>query len=128
MPTAWILLAGPLLAAARAAGKWAAVRYGGSALRLTGFPPDAGLGSVAQGGVVMALALNFLLMSGARDSRGGAAVLTTVVLGVACALLAAPALMALALRERADAAEPAPLTAVAEPAELTVNAPAEWPR
>lgn len=127
LPSPWILLAVPLLAATRGAARWVAVRYGGSALHLAGAPPNIGLGTVAQGGTAIAFGLNFYLMS-APGATGGAVVLTTVVLGVACALLAAPPLLAVALRARAVFAEPAALPAVGEPAELTVHAPAEWPQ
>jgi hypothetical protein len=55
--------------------------------------------------------------------------LTTIVLGVAAAQLAAPPLMVLALRTTAASpAAPAPLTPAAAPAELSGNAPADWPR
>src|SRR5207247_6218345 len=42
LPTLWILVAVPLLAAARAAAKGAAVRYGSVALHVAGFPPNGG--------------------------------------------------------------------------------------
>src|SRR5207249_1545041 len=52
-----------------------------------------------------------------------------IVLGVAVAQLAAPPLMALALRTRvASPVAPAPLTPAAAPAELGANATADWPR
>jgi len=131
LPTPWILLAVVLLAGARAAAKWAAVRYGGGALQLAVAPPNLGLGTVAQGPVAVALGLNFFLMYGDADV-GGAAVLTTVVLGAAVALLAAPPLMGLALSAGGGtdvvAAPPARLTPIVEPAELTADAPAELPR
>lgn len=139
LPTAWILLAVPFLAAARAAAKWAAVRYGVRTLPLAPVPlpppppppPNIGLGTIAQGSVAVALGVAFLLLYGAP---GGAAVLTTVVLGVACALLAAPLLMTLALRAPvvvsapALPAPPAPLTESVEPAQLSVHTPVEAPR
>ncbi|PYP45773.1 MAG: hypothetical protein DMD42_05045 [Gemmatimonadetes bacterium] len=125
LPTGWLLVAVPLLAAARAAAKWLAVRYGSLAL-LAGLPPNAGLGTVAQGGAAIALGLNFLMTYG---GVGGGGVLTTVVLGVATAQLIAPLLMGLALRSTiASPAAPAPLTPVAARAELGANAPADWPR
>jgi hypothetical protein len=138
LPTAWILLAVPFLAAARAAAKWADVRYGVRTLALASVPhpppppppppPNIGLGTIAQGSVAVALGVAFLLLYGAPS---GAAVLTTVVLGVACALLAAPPLMALALRAPVVVSAPAPsapLTEPVEPAELTVRTPVESPR
>src|SRR6266550_6552258 len=109
-----------------AAVKWVAVRYGSLALQLAGLPPNAGLGTVAQGGAAIAMGLNFLMTYG---GVGGGGVLTTVVLGVATAQLVAPPLMGLALRSTiASPAAPAPLTPIAAPAELGANAPADWPR
>ena len=126
LPTVWLVVAVPLLAAARAAVKWVAVRYGGLALQLAGLPPNAGLGTVAQGGAAIAMGLNFLMTYG---GVGGGGVLTTVVLGVATAQLVAPPLMGLALRSTiASPAAPAPLTPIAAPAEVGANAPADWPR
>src|SRR6266403_2051825 len=64
-----------------------------------------------------------------RDTGASGALLTTIVLGVAAAQLAAPPLMVLALRTTAASpAAPAPLTPAAAPAELSANAPADWPR
>jgi len=133
LPTAWILVAVPLLAAVRAAAKWAASRYGSLALRLGGSPPNVGLGTVAQGGVAIAMGLNFVIVYGDGGTGSGGALLTTIVLGVAAAQLAAPPLMTLALRTpAASRAAPAPATAsltpAAAPAELSANAPADWPR
>jgi hypothetical protein len=129
LPTLWILVAVPLLAVARAAAKWAAVRYGSVALRLGGFPPNVGLGTVAQGGAAIAMGLNFFITYGSEGTGASNALLTTIVLGVAAAQLAAPPLMTLALRTTAAIpAAPAPLTPAAAPAELGANAPAEWPR
>jgi len=119
LPTVWILVAVPLLAAARAAAKWAVARYG-VALRLAGASPDVGLGTLAQGGAVIALGLNFFTTYGGESTgaSGGGALLTTIVLGVVAAQLAAPPLMALALRTTAASpAAPASLTPTAEPAE-----------
>lgn len=133
LPTAWILVAVPLLAAARTAAKWSAPRYGSRALRLDGLAPNVGLGTVAQGGVAIAMGWNFFVTYGDGGSGGGGALLTTIVLGVAAAQLAAPPLMRLALRTpAANRAAPAssaaaPLTPVAAPAELSANAPADWP-
>ena len=129
LPTVWILVAVPLLAATRAAAKWGASRYGSTALRLGGAPPNVGLGTVAQGGVAIAMGLNFLISYGDGGTGVGGALLTTVVLGVAAAQLAAPPLTALALRTTAaNRAAPAPLTPTGAPAELGANAPADWPR
>jgi hypothetical protein len=129
LPTLWILVAVPLLAVARAAAKWAAVRYGSVALRLGGFPPNVGLGTVAQGGAAIAMGLNFFITYGSEGMGASNALVTTIVLGVAAAQLAAPPLMTLALRTTAAIpAAPAPLTPAAAPAELSANAPAEWPR
>jgi hypothetical protein len=129
LPTLWILVAVPLLAVARAAAKWAAVRYGSVALRLGRFPPNVGLGSVAQGGAAIAMGLNFFITYGSEGTGANSALLTTIVLGVAAAQLAAPPLMTLALRTTAAIpAAPAPLTPAAAPAELSANAPAEWRR
>ena len=129
LPTLWILAAVPLLAAARAAAKWAAVRYGSVALRLGGFAPNAGLGTIAQGGAAIAMGLNFFITYGSDGTGASGALLTTIVLGVAAAQLAAPPLMVLALRTTAARpAAPAALTPAAASAELSANAPAEWPR
>ncbi len=128
LPTLWILVAAPLLAAARAAAKWVAVRYGSGALRLDGLRPNVGLGTVAQGGAAVALGVNFVITYGGDGTGAGGALLTTIVLAVAAAQLTAAPLMALALRTAAIPAAPAPLAPAAAPAELSANAPAEWPR
>jgi len=94
---------------------------------------------VAQGGTALALGINYFLMYGGRPdtpgggigSTGGAggaggagdaagAVLTTIVLGIALAQLAAPTLMQLASRAVA-----APLTPATASPELTTNASAD---
>ncbi|HEX9487494.1 MAG TPA: hypothetical protein VF976_10535 [Gemmatimonadales bacterium] len=129
LPTVWILVAVPLLAAVRAAAKWATSRYGSLALRLGGSPLNVGLGTVAQGGVAIAMGLSFLITYGDGGTGVGGALLTTVVLGVAAAQLAAPPLMVLALRTTpASRAALAPLTPAPARAELSANAPADWPR
>ena len=129
LPTWWVLVAVPLLAAARVAAKWAVVRYGGVALRLAGSPPNVGLGTIAQGGAAVALGLNFFIAYGGESTGTSGALLTTIVLCVAAAQLAAPPLMALTLRTTAASpAAPAPLTPTAAPAELRANAPADWRR
>jgi hypothetical protein len=125
LPTLWLLVVVPLVAAARAAAKWAAVRYGSVALRVGGVAPNAGLATVAQGGAVIAMALNFFIMYGDQGAGASGALLTTIVLGVAAGQLAAPPLMTLALR---TTAAPVALTPAAAPAELSANAPTDWPR
>ena len=116
LQTPWILVAAPLVALVRVAAQWGAVRFGRAALRLHGIPPHAGLATVAQGATALALGVDFFMMYGGRGTGvvGGAAVLATVVGGVAVAQLAAPALLTLALR-----AGPAPLTPAPETAELS---------
>jgi len=129
LPTPWVLIAVPLLVAARAAAKWVAVRSGSVALSLVGAPPRAGLGTIAQGGAAIAMGLNFFITYGGEATGPSGALLTTIVLGVAVAQLAAPPLMALALRTTvASPVAPAPLTPAAAPAELSANATADWPR
>ena len=129
LPTLWILIAVPLLAAARAAAKWAAVRYGSVALHLTDVPPHGGLGTVAQGGAAIAMGLNFFMTYGSEGGSASGALLTTIVLGVAVAQLAVAPLMALALRTTVvSPVARASLTPAPAPAELSANAPADWPR
>ena len=129
LPTPWVLIAVPLLAAARAGAKWVAVRYGSVALHLAGFPPNGGLGTVAQGGAAIALGLNFCIAYGGEPSSASGALLTTIVLGVAAAQRAAPPRKAVAHRTTAASpVAPAPLTPAAAPAELSANATADWPR
>src|SRR5205823_3028126 len=100
LQTPWILVAALLVALVRVAAQWGAVRFGHAALGLHGIPPHAGLATVAQGATALALGVNFFMMYGghAAGVGGGAAVLATVVGGVAVAQLAAPALLTLALR------------------------------
>ncbi len=139
LPTVWILAAVPVLAALRVGARWASARYARVALKLRDVPPHIGLGTVAQGGTALALGINYFLMYGGRPdtpgggigSTGGAAgaggagdaagaVLTTIVLGIALAQLAAPTLMQLASRAVA-----APLTPATASPELTTNASAD---
>jgi len=128
LPTVWILAAVPVLAALRVGARWASARYARVALRLRDVPSHIGLGTVAQGGTALALGINYFLMYGGRpDTPGGGiagdaagAVLTTIVLGIALAQLAAPTLMRLASR-----AVPAPLTPATASPELTTNARAD---
>ncbi|PYO93884.1 MAG: hypothetical protein DMD60_15090 [Gemmatimonadetes bacterium] len=135
LPTVWVLVAVPLLAAARIAAKWAAVRYGSVALQLAGVSPNVGLGTIAQGGVAIAMGLNYFMTyrgdgaDAAGASAAGGGLLTTVVLGVVAAQLVAPPLMGLALRAPvASAPAPASVTPAAAPAELGANAPPDWSR
>ncbi|MGH7567753.1 MAG: hypothetical protein ACREL9_02105 [Gemmatimonadales bacterium] len=95
LPTAWILVAVPLLAALRIAGKWAAVRFAPEPVRVAGLPAHLGLATVAQGVTALALAINFYITYG---GAAAGAMVTTVILGIAVAQVAAPPLMALALR------------------------------
>lgn len=99
LPTAWILVAVPLLAALRVVAKWAVVRYAREPLKVPDLPPHMGLAAVAQGGVAVALAINFFIVYGGPVPEGGppGAVVTTIVLGVLVAQLAAPLLMNRAL-------------------------------
>src|SRR5437016_6917428 len=80
LPTAWILVAAPLLALVRVAAQWAAVRLGRDALRLHDVPPHVGLATVAQGTTAIALGVTFFMTYGGHgtDVAGGAAVLATV--------------------------------------------------
>ena len=117
LPTVWIIVAAPLLALVRATAQWSAVRFGREALRLHGIPPHAGLATVGQGATALALGSSFFMMyAGRATGVAGAAVLATVVGGVAVTQLAAPALLTLALRAGGG---PAPLTPAAETAELS---------
>ena len=122
LPTAWVFVAALLLAALRVAARWASVRYARVALKITDVAPHVGLATVAQGGAAMALGINSFIMYGGRPESPGAggAVLTTIVLAVAVAQLAAPSLMQLALRPGAARLTPAPTGP-----ELTSNAPAD---
>ena len=75
------------------------------------------------------MGVNCFITYGSDGTGASGALLTTIVLGVAAAQLAAPPLMVLALRTTvASPAAPAPLTPAAAPAELSANTPAEWPR
>ncbi|HVH66554.1 MAG TPA: hypothetical protein VM716_01665 [Gemmatimonadales bacterium] len=132
LPTPWLLVAAALLVVLRAASQWASVRYSRVALHRTDVPPDFGLGTVAPGGVAIALGLSFVFTYGLQGPAAGDPTLTTIVLGVAAALLAATPLMTRALSGRvarpAAVAPAAPLTGSTAAAELSANAPAEWPR
>jgi hypothetical protein len=116
LSTVWILVAAPLVALVRVTAKWAAVRFGRDALRLPGVPPHAGLATVAQGATALALGVDFFMSYSGHGTggAGGAAVLATVVVGVAAAQLAGPALITLAPRSGAPR-----LTRPAEAPELS---------
>lgn len=86
VPTLWLVPAVLLLGAIRLAARWVAVQWEGDT--------HAGLATIAQGSVALALALSFTLIYG----NSGGSVLTTVLLGVALAQAIAPRLLALALR------------------------------
>lgn len=86
LPTLWLVPAVLLLGAIRVAARWVAVQWEGDT--------HAGLATVAQGSVALALALSFNLIY--VSSRG--TLLTTVLLGVVLAQAIAPRLLALALR------------------------------
>jgi len=135
LPTLWIIAAVPMLQALRIGARWLNARYARVALTWRDLPPHFGLGTVAQGGTALALAVNYFIMygrgpespsvgaapgGGVSGMDAGAAVLTTMVLGVALAQVAAPPLMRLALR-----AGPAPLTPALARPELTTNAPVD---
>ena len=117
LPTIWALAAAPILWALRSAAKWAVVRYARDPLHLGALPPDLGLATTAQGGLAIALGASFLLADG-PTSGTASPLLTTIVVGVVLAQLAAPPLMRLALR-------PAALTARARGPELTAESPAD---
>src|SRR5205085_10788201 len=116
LPTAWLLVAATLLALVRMAGKGGGVRFGREAARRPDIPPLAGLATVPQGATALALGLGLFTQYDSPGTAGveAAAVLTTVVVGVAVAQLAAPALVALALR-----ADPPRLTRAPETPELS---------
>ena len=121
LPTAWMLVAALLVFGSRALAKWLAVRYGRPALGLAHLSRDWGLGTIAQGSAVVALGVSYALLYG----REAAPLLTTIVLLVAAAQLAAPPLLALALRPESRA--PA-LTETEAPPEVSANIPVEMPR
>ena len=112
LSTPWLLVAVPVLAALRVLGKWAPVRWARGILVPAFLRRDAGLATVAQGGIAIALAVNYSI------AHGGAAagnVVTTIVLGVVCAQLAAPPLMIRALRSPPTAPPRAPSPAAPAP-------------
>src|SRR5205809_1346489 len=117
LPTVWVLAAAPILWALRTAAKWAVVRYARDPLQLGAIPPQLGLATTAQGGLAVALGASFLLGDGATSGTGRP-LLTTIVVGVVLAQLAAPPLMRLALR-------PTALTERAPGPELTAESPVD---
>jgi hypothetical protein len=109
LPTLWVLAAAPVLAALRVLAQWSTVRSGLGYVPAAALPPIAGLASLAQGASALALGLGFAL---ARPA--GAAVLTTIALGVVLTQAVAPAVMRLA-------AAPLRLTAGAPATELSAD-------
>ena len=92
LPTVWLLLAAPLLAAVGIAAKWGGAWASRRWLRLSRWPADPGVGlpGSGTGAVALALALNFQLSYPGPEVGG---LLTTVALGVLLTqLLAAPLL------------------------------------
>jgi hypothetical protein len=97
LPTLWVLPAALVFFIVRAAARWAAVRYGRRVMNpLAAYPPDAGLASIAQGGVAVALAMGWYLVRG----PGVAGLLTMVIVMVALSWVAARPCMARAVRPR----------------------------
>jgi hypothetical protein len=93
LPTLWLLVAGPLLAAVGIAAKWAGAWASRRWLRLSRWPADSGVGmpASATGAVALALALNFQLSYSGPEAGG---LLTTVALGVLLTQLVAAPLLA----------------------------------
>ena len=89
----WILPAALALAALRVGVRWVVVRYGRSALGALRRPAGVGIATAPQGGLALAIAASFFLID-----PGSGALLTTVVVGVLFAQLAAPPLLARTLR------------------------------
>ena len=114
LPSLWILLAVPALAALRVAVKWGVARLARGPLGVTVLPRDIGLATIAQGGVALAIGINYYITYGGAAAGGGGGVLTTIVLGMAIAQLIAPPLMLRALRVPSPAPPPSPSVPVAE--------------
>jgi hypothetical protein len=95
LPTPALLVAIPLLVAARSGAKWGVARSWRQALALTAVPPDRGLATTAQGLVAVAAG-----MSVALTFDGAAGLLTTVVLATALTLVTAPRLLTAATAAR----------------------------
>src|SRR5439155_804784 len=64
LPTVWIIAAVPALQALRIAARWVSTRYARLALPLRDLTPHFGLGTVAQGGTALALAVNYFITYG----------------------------------------------------------------
>jgi len=92
LPTPWILPAALGLATLRVTVRWAVVRYGRSPLEAVRLPAQLGLATTAQGGTALAIAMSFFLIY-----PGAGALVTTVVVGVLVAQLAAAPLLARSL-------------------------------
>src|SRR5947207_1472874 len=74
LPTLWIIAAVPALQALRMAARWVSTRYARLALPRRDLPPHFGLGTVAQGGTALALAVNYFITYGSGpESPGGGA-------------------------------------------------------
>src|SRR5207302_1523291 len=74
LPTIWIIAAVPALQALRIAARWVSTRYARLALPLRDLTPHFGLGTVAQGGTALALAVNYFITYGSGpESPGGGA-------------------------------------------------------
>jgi hypothetical protein len=110
LPTPWIIAAAAVLAGVRVVVKWSVVRFARGPLGAMVLPPNTGMATVAQGGVALALGINFYITYG---GAAAGAVVTTIVLGTAIAQLIAPPLMLRALRTGSGTQDPAP---VPEPA------------
>jgi len=98
LPTWWLVPAALLIGLIGVVARWAVMRDAQGWREVAALPPHLGLAAVAQGGVPLALAASFSLIYAGSGARGGGAVLTTVLLGVALSQVIAAPLMALALR------------------------------
>jgi hypothetical protein len=105
LPTIWILFAAVAIGFVRVFVRWAVSRYAPVALQPA---PPGGLGTVAPGGLALAVALPFGLLR-----PGAGALLATVAVAVLLAQLVAPAAIGWAMRSRVP-----PLTATHPAAEL----------
>ena len=101
LPTLWIVPAACILAAVRIAARWGAGR-------LAKDRPSLGMAGIAQGSVVLALALNFLLVYHGIVPVAAEGVLSVVVIGMVLAQLAAPYCLAQAFRAPQLTSSPAP--------------------
>jgi hypothetical protein len=100
LPTGWILPAAVLLAGLRSAIRLAAAGPGARVVRAAA--PGAPWAGLAQGATAIALGAQFFMLRGDLDARNAApgAVLTTVVVSVACAQLLVPVALRRARRPR----------------------------